>query len=44
MTSNYETFWGRQVFAVVGHLAGKNFPRLTYHSLHKWMMKAAGRY
>ncbi len=33
MTSNYETFWDKRAFAVVGHLAKKNFPRLTYRHL-----------
>lgn len=33
MTSNYETFWDRQVFAVVGHRAKRNFPSLTYRHL-----------
>ena len=35
MTSNYETFWEKESFAVVGHEAKKNFPRLTYSHLKK---------
>jgi predicted CoA-binding protein len=31
--SNYETFWDKSSFAVVGHAARKNFPRLTYRGL-----------
>jgi predicted CoA-binding protein len=33
MPSNYETFWEKQSFAVVGHQAKKNFPILTYRGL-----------
>ena len=35
MASNYETFWDKQSFAVVGHEAKKNFPILTYRGLKK---------
>jgi len=35
MTSNYETFWDHQSFAVIGHESRKNFPVLTYHGLKK---------
>jgi predicted CoA-binding protein len=33
MASHYETFWEHRSFAVVGHAAKKNFPRLTYRGL-----------
>ena len=33
MASNYETFWEKRSFAVVGHEAKKNFPLLTYRGL-----------
>lgn len=33
MTSKYESFWRNKSFAVVGHEAKKNFPRLTYAHL-----------
>lgn len=33
MASNYETFWKNRSFAVVGHGAKQNFPRLTYLGL-----------
>jgi len=32
---NYEPFWENRSFAVVGHRARKNFPRLTYRGLKK---------
>ena len=32
---DYETFWNNRSFAVVGHAAKKNFPRLTYRGLKK---------
>jgi predicted CoA-binding protein len=35
MASEYETFWNNRSFAVVGHAAKKNFPRLTYRGLKK---------
>ena len=35
MASDYEMFWEKRSFAVVGHLAKKNFPRLTYRGLKK---------
>ena len=35
MASNYETFWNNRSFAVVGHRAKKNFPRLTYRGLKR---------
>jgi predicted CoA-binding protein len=35
MASNYETFWEKEAFAVVGHEAKKNFPILTYRGLKK---------
>ena len=35
MASNYEDFWEHNSFAVVGHSAKKNFPRLTYRGLKK---------
>jgi predicted CoA-binding protein len=35
MASNYETFWEKRSFAVVGHTAKGNFPRLTYQGLKK---------
>ncbi|UCF66724.1 MAG: CoA-binding protein [Acidobacteriota bacterium] len=35
MASTYETFWDRRSFAVVGHHAKRNFPRLTYRGLKK---------
>jgi hypothetical protein len=35
MASDYETFWLKHSFAVVGHEAKKNFPRLTYRGLKK---------
>jgi hypothetical protein len=41
MASEYKTFWDNRSFAVVGHAAKKNFPRLTYH---KWIMKLARKY
>ncbi len=71
MASNHELFWENNSFAVVGHAAKKNFPRLTYrglkklrkvvfpsgtcavmyltpdltyHSIHKWIMKLTGKY
>ena len=33
MASNYETFWEKISFAVVGNEAKKNFPVLTYRGL-----------
>ena len=33
--SDYETFWENDSFAVVGHEARKNFPRLTYRGLKR---------
>jgi predicted CoA-binding protein len=33
VASDYETFWENSSFAVVGHAARKNFPRLTYRAL-----------
>jgi len=35
MTSNYETFWDNDCFAVVGDTAKQNFPVLTYRGLKK---------
>ena len=35
MASKYEDFWEHNSFAVVGHSAKKNFPRLTYRGLKK---------
>ena len=35
MTSNYETFWEHDCFAVVGNKAKQNFPVLTYQGLKK---------
>ena len=35
MTSNYETFWENDSFAVVGDKAKQNFPVLTYRGLKK---------
>jgi len=35
MSSNYETFWQHERFAVVGHKAKQNFPELTYQGLKK---------
>ena len=35
MISNHETFWEHRSFAVVGHAAKKNFPRLTYRGLKR---------
>ncbi len=35
MSSNFETFWDHQSFAVIGHEARKNFPVLTYQGLKK---------
>jgi predicted CoA-binding protein len=35
VASDYETFWQNRSFAVVGHVAKKNFPRLTYRGLKK---------
>ena len=35
MTSNYETFWQNDCFAVVGDKAKQNFPILTYQGLKK---------
>ena len=32
---DYETFWENRSFAVVGHTARKNFPRLTYRGLKR---------
>ena len=32
---NYESFWENHSFAVVGHAARKNFPRLTYRGLKR---------
>ena len=32
---DYESFWTNRSFAVVGHAAKKNFPRLTYRRLKK---------
>lgn len=33
MASDYEGFWAKRSYAVVGHAAKKNFPRLTYQGL-----------
>lgn len=33
MASFYETFWTHQRYALVGHSAGKPFPKLTYRYL-----------
>jgi predicted CoA-binding protein len=33
VASNYEVFWENGSFAVVGHTAKRNFPRLTYRGL-----------
>lgn len=30
---HYRSFWDHRTFAVVGHAAAKNFPRLTYRGL-----------
>jgi predicted CoA-binding protein len=35
VASDYEIFWENRLFAVVGHTAKKNFPRLTYRGLKK---------
>ncbi len=35
MTSNYETFWQNDRFAVVGDKARRNYPILTYRGLKK---------
>lgn len=35
MGSRYETFWEKSSFAVVGHAAKGNFPRLTYRGLKR---------
>ena len=35
MTSNYETFWENDCYAVVGDKARQNFPILTYRGLKK---------
>lgn len=35
MTSNYESFWQNDSFAVVGNTARQNFPVLTYRGLKK---------
>lgn len=35
MASNHELFWSRRSYAVVGHEAKRNFPRLTYQGLKK---------
>jgi predicted CoA-binding protein len=35
MASSNEMFWENSSFAVVGHSAKKNFPRLTYRGLKK---------
>ncbi len=35
MISNHEAFWSRRSYAVVGHAAKKNFPRLTFRGLRK---------
>ena len=35
MTSNYESFWENDCFAVVGDKAKQNFPVLTYRGLKK---------
>jgi predicted CoA-binding protein len=35
VASDYETFWQNSSFAVVGHAAKKNFPRLTYGALKR---------
>ena len=35
MASNYETFWEKDSFAVIGHEVRKNFPVLTYQGLKK---------
>jgi predicted CoA-binding protein len=35
VASNYETFWDNSSFAVVGHAAKRNFPRLTYRGLKR---------
>ncbi len=32
---DYESFWKNRSFAVVGHEAKRNFPRLTYQGLKK---------
>ena len=32
---DYESFWENRSYAVVGHAARKNFPRLTYRGLKK---------
>jgi predicted CoA-binding protein len=35
VASDYEVFWRNRSFAVVGHEAKKNFPRLTYRGLKR---------
>ena len=35
MASDYEVFWAKRSYAVVGHAARKNFPHLTYQGLKK---------
>jgi len=35
MASNFEVFWNKSSFAVVGHGAKNNFPHLTYQGLKK---------
>jgi predicted CoA-binding protein len=35
VASDYEVFWAKRSYAVVGHAAKKNFPRLTYQGLKK---------
>ncbi len=35
MPSDHEKFWEHESFAVVGHTAKKNFPKLTYGALRK---------
>ncbi|MBI5115879.1 CoA-binding protein [Candidatus Poribacteria bacterium] len=35
MPSNYESFWNRSSYAVVGHSAKESFPKITYGELRK---------
>lgn len=35
MTSNYETFWEHDSYALLGHSAKQNFPKLSYNALKK---------
>lgn len=35
MQSNYETFWEKDAYALVGNSAKKKFPKLSYNALKK---------